>query len=90
MVNVRAVLQEVFREVFDDPTLEIRDDMDSSSIEDWDSLRHINMIVAAEKALGIRLTTAEISRSKQAGGNLGSFISLLERKVAAGDQGVRK
>jgi acyl carrier protein len=88
MVNVRAVVQEVFRDVFDDPALEIRDDMDSTSIAAWDSLRHVTMIIATEKALGVRLTTAEISRLKQAGENVGSFIHLLERKVVAGGRAV--
>jgi len=38
MPDVRAALQAVFRQVFDDPNLEVRDDMDASSVEGWDSL----------------------------------------------------
>ena len=81
MPNVRETLQEVFRDVFDDPELVIREDMDSGSIDEWDSLGHLNIIVAVEKALGVRLTTGEISRLKQPGQNVGTFVALLERKL---------
>ena len=83
MVNVREVLQQVFRDVFDDPSMELRDDMDASSVPNWDSWTHLNMIIAAEKALGIRLTTAEIAKLKLPGENVGGFIRLLESKVAS-------
>jgi acyl carrier protein len=82
MADVRVTLQEVFRDVFDEPDLEISDNMDSGSVANWDSLRHINMIIATEKALGIRLSTSEISRLKRPGQTVGSFIELLEKKLA--------
>jgi acyl carrier protein len=81
MPNVRETLQEIFRDTFNEPDLLLRDDMDAGSVEDWDSLRHIDMIVAAEKALGVRLSTGEIARLKQPGENVGTFIALLERKT---------
>ena len=36
-MNVRAIIQDVFRQVFDDPTLTLIDDMDASSVANWDS-----------------------------------------------------
>jgi acyl carrier protein len=81
MPNVRETLQEIFRDIFNEPDLVLSDDMDSGSIDDWDSLRHIDMIIAAEKALGVRLATGEIARLKQPGQNVGTFIALLERKT---------
>lgn len=83
MVDVRTVLQEVFQDVFENPELEIREDMDANSIEEWDSLQHINLIIATEKAFSIRFSTAEIARLKQPGENVGSFVALLERKLQA-------
>ena len=82
-MNVRAIIQDVFRQVFDDPTLTLIDDMDASSVANWDSWTHLNMIIASERALGVRLTTAEIARLREPGENVGSFIQLLEQKVAA-------
>lgn len=83
MNDIRARLQEVFRDVFDDPTLEFRDDLDADSVEGWDSLGHINLIVAAEKVFGIRLTTSEIAKLKQKGENAGTLVRMLEQRAAA-------
>src|SRR4249919_191369 len=41
-------LSGIFRDVFDDETINIRDDMTSQDIEAWDSLMHIDLIFAIE------------------------------------------
>ena len=81
MTDVRATLEQVFRKVFDDPQLVLREDMNAASIPEWDSLQHVNLIIATEKALGIRLNTGEISQLRQPGANVGTFLELLKRKV---------
>jgi len=84
VTDIRARLQQVFREVFDDPELEFRDDLDANSVEGWDSLGHIHLIVATERAFGIRLTTSEIARLKQNGETAGTLVRLIERRASAG------
>lgn len=54
-------LTKVFRELFDNPSLEIKDDYDASSIPGWDSLAHVNLIVSVEEEFGTNFTTAEIA-----------------------------
>jgi acyl carrier protein len=76
-MNVKAELQEIFREVFDDDTIEIFDEMTASDIEDWDSLTHFQLIVVIENKFGIKFTTSEISSTK----NVGEFISLINKKL---------
>jgi acyl carrier protein len=80
--EVRTRVQEVFRSVFSDPSIELRDDMTAEDIEGWDSLAHINLIVALERGLGINFATAEISRMKEPGETVGSLTRLVEAKVA--------
>ena len=46
MIDVRAKLEEVFQEVFDDQALTLRDEMNAEDFDDWDSLQHINIIIA--------------------------------------------
>ena len=83
MSDLRERLQDVFRSVFDDDEMEIVDEMSARDVEDWDSLQHINLIIAVEKTFGISFTVAEISQLKDPGKNVGTFTGLIERKVAA-------
>ncbi len=84
MSDVRAMLQEVFRDVFDDQTIVLRDEMSAEDFDDWDSLQHINIIIATERSLNTRFTTSGISRLKQPNQNIGTFIKLLEQKLLVG------
>ena len=46
--EIRERLTQVFREVFDDDALAIHDAMTAEDIEAWDSLNHVNLVVATE------------------------------------------
>jgi acyl carrier protein len=82
--DVRAELLEIFRQVFDDPTIVLRGDMTAADVEGWDSVTHIDLLIAVEQALGIKFATAEMSRLKEPDQNIGSFIRLIETKLQAG------
>jgi acyl carrier protein len=82
--DVRAELQEILRQVFDDPTIVLKDDMTAADVEGWDSVTHIDLLIAVERALGIKFATAEMSRLKEPDQNIGSFIRLIESKLQAG------
>jgi acyl carrier protein len=75
--NVKQELNAVFQDVFDEP-IEVRDDMTAADVEGWDSLSHINLIVAVEKRFHIRLTTAEV----RALNNVGDFLTLIVKKTS--------
>ncbi|MEO5345966.1 MAG: acyl carrier protein [Magnetococcus sp. YQC-9] len=71
--EVMTRLNRVFQEVFDDDTLQIQDDTTSKDIEEWDSVEHIALVIATEKAFGIRLNAAEVGRLQ----NVGAMVDLL-------------
>ena len=71
--KVNARLTEVFRDVFDDEDLEINDSTTADDIEAWDSLEHISLVSAVEKAFKMRFTMKEVSGMK----NVGEMISIL-------------
>ena len=81
MHNVLAILEEVFRDVFNDYTIVLNENMSALDFDEWDSLQHINIIIATEKRMNIRFTTSEISRLKQPNQNIGTFAKLLEEKL---------
>lgn len=83
MSDIRNKLQEVFRSVFDDEDITLRDDMTADDIPEWDSVHHISLIISVEDAFGIRFATAEISSLKKPGQNIGTFIQLLATKMKA-------
>jgi acyl carrier protein len=74
---IREKLTLIFRDVFDDETLQLSDGLTANDVESWDSLTHINMIVAVEKAFKIKLTTKEV----QSLANVGELVSLVQRKL---------
>lgn len=77
--EIIEILTEVFREVFDTPSLTLRDDMTAADVENWDSLNHIDMIVSIERRLKIRFTTREVGALK----NVGNLLDLIEEKLRA-------
>ena len=58
--EIMAKIQEIFRDVFDDEELIISEDTTSDDVEEWDSLSHIQLVVAIEKGFGLKLTSKEI------------------------------
>jgi len=76
-MEVEEKLQEIFRDIFEDDTIKIFNDMNANDIEDWDSLTHIQLIVQIEKSFGIKFTTGEVASLK----NVGEFINLVQKKL---------
>ncbi len=80
-MSVKESVQELFQEVFEEPDLQIADEMTADDVDRWDSLEHINLIIAAENRFKIKFTTAEMSRLKEPDQNVGTFIQLIESKL---------
>ena len=74
---VESRLATILRQTFNDPDLELRDDLTAADVESWDSLSHIDLIVAVESDFGIRLTTGEVRGLR----NVGDFVSIIARKA---------
>ncbi len=67
-------VENIFREVFDDPDLAIFPEMTAKDVRDWDSFNHINLIVALEDAFNISFTTDDIAGMV----NVGGLIEILQ------------
>lgn len=71
-------LNRIFIDVLDVEELQLQRETVADDVEDWDSLNHIQLIVAIEKHFGVRFTTQEIQDFK----NVGEVCDLLARKLA--------
>ncbi len=76
-METRERLQNVFRDIFDDESIELFDEMTSDDIEDWDSLMHMNLIIGIEHEFNIKFTVEEGIKAE----NVGEFISMIEDKI---------
>ncbi|HNO26340.1 MAG TPA: acyl carrier protein [Leptospiraceae bacterium] len=68
----------MFAKIFRNPKIELFDAMTAKDVKGWDSLNHINLILATEKLFKIKFTTKEIQTLP----NVGSFIELIEKKLS--------
>lgn len=69
-------LTAIFREVFNDSAITLRDEMTANDVENWDSLTHMIMISKVEEGFGVKFRLKELNKLKQ----VGDIISILEEK----------
>ena len=75
--KIYAKLTDIFRDIFDDDTLERKSDMTADDIPDWDSANHINITVASESAFGIKFNSSELEELR----NVGNLVATIKRKM---------
>jgi acyl carrier protein len=68
----------IFRDVFDDEELEVVEGTSSKDIEDWDSLEHINLILAMENKFKVKFVLDEVALLN----NVGEMVDLIKQKVS--------
>ena len=68
-------LADLFREFFDDPDLEPAPETGPDTIEDWDSLAHISLIVSIEKHFQVKFSMEQVAELK----TFGKIASALEK-----------
>ena len=73
---IREKMQKIFREIFEDETIILRNEMTAEDIEDWDSLSHIQLIEAIEHTFDITFTLQEAVELE----TVGEFIELVNKK----------
>lgn len=67
----------VFRSVFDDEEIILTEETTAADIDDWDSLEHINLLVAVEQEFNIKFNMNEVSNMK----NVGEMIDIIISRI---------
>jgi acyl carrier protein len=72
------MLEPVFRQVFDDGNITLRRETTADDIDNWDSLTHMNLVMALELKFKIKFALGELQKLK----NVGGMLDLVNRKLA--------
>ena len=75
-MDIHQRLQQVFRDVFNNDSLVLRDEMTSRDIAGWDSLAHINLMFSIESAFGMQFIGNELAELN----NIGELKAALEKR----------
>lgn len=69
-------LQEIYRDILDNEDIELTEETTAEDVEEWDSLSHVQLVVAIEKHFKIKFTSKEILSWK----NVGDLVSCIANK----------
>jgi acyl carrier protein len=69
-------LNEIFRDVMDDPGITVTESTTANEVDEWDSITHVLLIVQVEKQFSVKFTAAEIQSLQ----NVGQLADLVEQK----------
>lgn len=75
-MNILEQIIPIFHEVFDDDSLVLGRETTADDIDAWDSLSHINLIMAVELHFKIKFALGELQSLK----NVGDLIDLIGKK----------
>jgi acyl carrier protein len=70
-------VQDIFVDVLDNDNIQLTDETTAADVDDWDSLNHIQLIVAVEKKFKIRFRSDEI----RGWNNIGEMIKSIQDKL---------
>jgi acyl carrier protein len=65
--EIRSKVTNVFRDVFDDDSITLKNEMTASEIDGWDSLSNVRLMVSLEEVFGIRFDAAEFREFRDVG-----------------------
>jgi acyl carrier protein len=76
-MSLQKRLNEIFCEVFDDDNIILVPEMTANDIENWDSLSHVNLIVAIETIIGVIFSQKDLRSFK----NVGELLQCISNKL---------
>lgn len=70
-------INDIFIDVLDNEDIKLTPETTAKDIEEWDSLNHIQLIVAIEKHFKLRFNTGEINSWQ----NVGEMVAAVEKRL---------
>jgi acyl carrier protein len=72
-------LQSVFREVFDDESLQLESDFQTGDLPGWDSFKNVEILMACEERWSLRFSSSEMDGLV----TVGDLAACIVRKIDA-------
>jgi acyl carrier protein len=66
-MSVIELLEPIFHQVFEDDSIRLRPELTADEVDGWDSLSHVNLIVAIENCFRIKFTQKELLTFRNVG-----------------------
>ncbi len=79
MDDIYERLSGIFRDVFEDDSIVVTSELTAADVPEWDSLSHIRLVLAVQKAFGVKFSAAQTAELK----NVGDLAKLISSKSAA-------
>lgn len=76
--EILARVQDIFRDILDEESILLTSETTANDVDEWDSLSHIQLIVAIEKSFKIKFSSREILSWK----NVGEMVDNINSKLA--------
>jgi acyl carrier protein len=77
-IEILECINEIFIDTLDNDELIVTESTTANDVDEWDSLTHIQLVVAIEKQLKIRFTSKEIQSWK----DVSEMLNCIEEKIA--------
>lgn len=71
-------LTTIFKTVFDNQALILKDELTANDVNNWDSLTHMILITEIEKGFAIKFKLKELNKMR----NVGDMIVLIQSKLS--------
>lgn len=78
-MSIEEKLTRILRDVMDDQSLVVNDELTAAEVEGWDSLSHVTLMFSVEQEFGIQFMGEEFAEL----GDVGELRQLIERKMGA-------
>jgi acyl carrier protein len=76
-MTILEKLNPIFRQVFEDDDINLNRETTADDIDAWDSLSHMNLVMAIEMEFRIRFALGELQTLK----NVGNLADLIDKKL---------
>ena len=70
-------MENIFSEIFDKEDICLTEESSSDSIEEWDSLSHIQIVNSIQKVFGIKINAREMMEWN----NVGDMVETIKQKI---------